>query len=935
MRAGSAWLLVAVAACATTGPDVAPHVGRAPRPESSPRRTGSVVTPDRHDAALAAFRAGLMPLRATGVDIASELHPTWDGRGVLVAILDSGIDPSVAGLSLTSDGAVKLLDLRDFSGEGRVPLRVASLERDRVERDGWSLAGVTGLRQLTSAPVWMGVVPEVRFGNGGGADLNGNGTVTDTLVVVVARDDRGWFALTDTNLDGSVADEHPLRDFAQSHEWFGWSADTAVVPRTAVAINLDDSVGVPRLTLAFDVDGHGTHVAGIAAGHNLHGIAGFDGVAPGAQVLGLKIAAAGLGGVTTSGSLRAAMEYALRFAATRGMPLVMNLSFGVGNPRVGQATLDRVVDSILAAHPDVVMTVAAGNDGPGLGTIGFPASATEVLAVGATAPLVFAGLGAAAGVRDPVAHYSSRGGTRPGPDVVAPGAAWSSVPRFAAGQEERSGTSMAAPHVAGLLARLGSQLRSVGRATERPVMYQAITATARAIPFASVLDQGAGVPDLVAAQRWLGAVSSVPTLRVSSVDGTTVGAIWFDGAVLPERLGVRIVRRDRALPIRLRLRTTAPWLSVVGGAVQSLPVGGGVIELRLEPGALLTPGVRTAALLVEDDADEGAGVLARIPVTIDHAAAVDGAVPAIVAMQPGEAVHESFEADSGRALAITVETLSRDGLVLVGLHEPGGQSARDGTLMTAGYGPGRIVIPIDGEDAQRGHYQLSLVAPATVGVAARITVRQSPVRIDAARQGDSLHLTATNLSPHRIDIDLAADLVGAVVDDSLADTVARPRSLALLVPHWAHDAVLDVEMPVAQWSRLTDVGVTVRDQAGRLVAESPMTSAFGRLRFAVPPGLRGETVYVVVAPASPYAAAVVPWRVRLRAEFRLDTPLPLVGAAVARQLAPGERLRVATGAAWGDLTDAGRRPVVRVVARDGGGTRWQRELIPSLRGSGH
>ena len=42
-------------------------------------------------------------------------HPNYDGRGVIVFILDSGIDLGVVGLQKTSTGDVKIIDVRDFS----------------------------------------------------------------------------------------------------------------------------------------------------------------------------------------------------------------------------------------------------------------------------------------------------------------------------------------------------------------------------------------------------------------------------------------------------------------------------------------------------------------------------------------------------------------------------------------------------------------------------------------------------------------------------------------------------------------------------------------------------------------------------------------------------------------------------------------------------
>lgn len=925
MRRLLAWLVPVTAACAGGAPSVVPSPVTAVTPHAT------VLTPDRREAARAAYRAGLMPLHATGVDAFAQLHPEHDGRGVLIGILDSGIDPSVPGLVHTSDGHRKVVALRDFSGEGVIPLAPAIVDGDRVGLDHFMVTGRSRLVALASGPLYAGLVPEVRFGNGAGADLSGDGVVGDTLLVVVARGPSAWFAMIDSDLDGTLADETPLEDFDRTGRWSGWSADTTQDPRTAVSVTFSDSSGPPILTLVFDADGHGTHVAGIAAGFGLYGVEGFDGVAPGAQLLGLKIAANGLGGVTTTGSLLRAIRFAIATASERRMPLVLNLSFGVGNQREGTARLDAVVDSVLQANPDLVMTVAAGNDGPGLSTLGFPASATRVLSVGATSPLVFAGLGPGSNLPDPVAHYSSRGGERTGPDLVAPGTAWSTVPRFRAGHEELNGTSMAAPHVAGLVARLLSPPLAGGRAVDRVRVQQALLATAVPVPFATVLDQGAGVPDLFAAMRYLDATAAVPALESLARADSTQSGIWFDGLVLPERFAVTIRRRDDGGARRIRLRSNVPWLDVEGAAVRPLPAGGTVVSMHVEPGVHLTPGVRTGALLVEDADDEGLGVLLRVPVTIRRPMTLGGDVHTLLAMQAGEIGREVVDADSGRALEITVETLSRTGLVLVGVHEGGGQPARDQVLTTGGYREERAVIRIPGDDVQRTRYEIALVASPTVGVATRVSARQGPVRLAASLADGFLVLAATSMITTPSEISLDAEWIGAESRFTLGAESARPTRLALPIPPWTATLRLDVAVPTGDWSKFTDLGVTLRDRAGRLLAEAPLTYAFGRMHFTPPPHLRGDTVYVVLAPAAVASAPPTPWEAHLTVRYLDAAPVGSGQRAPERfTLAPGERRTVREAAIAASRTsDARLIPLLRVTARDADGTPWITELTPT------
>ncbi|PHT87253.1 hypothetical protein T459_09359 [Capsicum annuum] len=68
----------------------------------------------------ATFLAAQMPKKEIAADRFIEAHPEYDGRGVIIAIFDSGVDPAAAGLRVTSDGKPKVIDVLDCTGSGDV-----------------------------------------------------------------------------------------------------------------------------------------------------------------------------------------------------------------------------------------------------------------------------------------------------------------------------------------------------------------------------------------------------------------------------------------------------------------------------------------------------------------------------------------------------------------------------------------------------------------------------------------------------------------------------------------------------------------------------------------------------------------------------------------------------------------------------------------------
>jgi tripeptidyl-peptidase-2 len=70
--------------------------------------------------ALKVAQSGLMPKQDTQADTFIQEHPEWDGRGITVAIFDTGIDPGAVGLQTCPDGRPKVLDVVDCTGSGDV-----------------------------------------------------------------------------------------------------------------------------------------------------------------------------------------------------------------------------------------------------------------------------------------------------------------------------------------------------------------------------------------------------------------------------------------------------------------------------------------------------------------------------------------------------------------------------------------------------------------------------------------------------------------------------------------------------------------------------------------------------------------------------------------------------------------------------------------------
>ncbi|HWC75116.1 MAG TPA: S8 family serine peptidase [Gemmatimonadales bacterium] len=820
-----------------------PTVAASPAPVDASRVSAAqpVVEP------AAAYMLGLMPLKSTGVDLFRQLHPTYDGRGVLIAILDSGIDPAIPGLIATSTGAPKIIELRDFSGEGRVALTAFPAPTDA------QLKGAARIARLTTATTWYrGVFRELPLGPLPAADINGNGRNTDEFPVIVVKASDGWAAFIDTNLDGSFEDEMPLHDFRQGREMIALGRK----PLTLVA-NFSEADSVPVLDLFFDTSGHGTHVAGIAAGNNLYDVAGFTGVAPGAQIMGLKIANNARGGITVHASMMRAMDYAARYAAQRNLPLVINLSFGVGNEHEGRAVIDSIVDAFLLAHPDIVFAIAAGNDGPGLSTLGFPGSADLALSVGATYPGVYAQpqqVGVAP-ARDVLAWFSSRGGELAKPDIVTPGIAFSTVPRWNTGEEIKPGTSMASPHAAGLAACLVSALQQEGRRPSASEVVQALRVSTHKLSGARVIDEGTGSPELDVAYQWLEAGHQGAIYGVRAATGVSAAFRRNGFANAQDTVETFTVRHLAGLrAAQFVLRSDVPWLSTedtVAAAPRATE-----IPITYHRSAITAPGLYVGTVTALNPRDTLAGPLFSLVNTIivpvdltakvlfdeRHTIAPAGVQRYFLRVaQPGATLRATVTLPDSQSQEATVR-----------LYEPNGEPARSAPddIDIGQQQPGTATVVVRAEDLVPGVYELDVIAPPLKSATATVRADLGPVALAGGPQSVEASSVVTGAA-NNVTGQIVHRLVGVERAYAVAGRGLPAETLQVRPPRWARRMEVDVELTPDFWDEITDFAITASDSTGQQLrgGNKPMNYAFGRMNVAVPDSLKGKAIVIELYPA--------------------------------------------------------------------------------------
>lgn len=494
--------------------------------------------------------AGYLPLHRMGVTQLLKAHPTFDGRGVVVAVVEGSIDPMTPELqkakTLKGKEIPKFLDFlpSTFASDGDSPTWVTMKDVVKSEsgkiafnsktytapREGEFRIGQYDERKMEK---FTGGSPGAVEGGRNDANCDGNPEGSSPLFAVL-WDEKTNTVWVDTDQDLSFVGEKELTDFGAKPVYGTFGKDD---PATAMREVKAFSVATDRANSAVHIGllsgWHGTMVGSTVAGHNYLG-GPRNGMAPGAGLISIETGRSG------PEKQVPALAEGLIIAARDPRVDLMTMSWSGGTPVV-----DTLVDRLILTYGKQIVS-SGSNSGPTMGTMGRPARSRYNIAAGTYIPKEtwWANMGLHVPLDGYITGYSARGPSDRGglkPDFLGltqvlssspqsspdegSSVAWLASTKYSAG----GGTSQAAPSIAGAIAVLVSAAKQSGVSYDPLMLRQAMRAGAERLPQYAPYEQGYGVVRVDTAWEKLRKMKAKPLMVDVSAPVRTV---------LSERLGL-------------------------------------------------------------------------------------------------------------------------------------------------------------------------------------------------------------------------------------------------------------------------------------------------------------------------------------------------------------------------------------------------------------
>ncbi|MFD9412909.1 S8 family serine peptidase [Streptomyces sp. NPDC059989] len=620
-------------------PDPRPDGGKDSGAKPQP---GSFPAPDKNTPAKNPYN----PSFETGAVDFVKKNPQADGRGVTIGVLDSGVDLGHPALQKTTTGERKIVDwvtatdpIADGDATWRAQITPVTSAGGTFAAGGQSWKAPEGSFQ------WSRFTESITANGDMKGDVNRDGDTTDRFGLLY--DAAAGTVRVDTDQDGDFTNNEPMKPYKDGYQigYFGTdNPATDVAERIPFVIEIRKDVPMDPLggdwvgkkadfvNVGIIESEHGTHVAGITAANGLFGGA-MNGEAPGAKVVSSR-ACTWSGGCTNI----ALTEGMIDLVVNRGVDIV-NMSIG-GLPALndGNNARSELYKNLIDTY-GVQLVISAGNEGPGVNTIGDPGLADKVISVGAAVSKETwaANYGSAVAKKYNMFPFSSRGPREDGgftPTITAPGAAINTIQTWLPGAPVKEagytlpagygmlqGTSMSSPQAAGASALLISAAKQSGIKLDPASLRVALTSTAKKIDDVPAHAQGAGLINVNGAWESIqrGAKANEFTVKApvdTAIDqflktpGFGTGVYDREGGLKVGQKKVYDVVVTRTTGVKYGTRHNLSWrnndgtFKVIGGYdYVTLPLNKPV-TIKVEAKAT-SGGVHSGILQLDDETTEG------------------------------------------------------------------------------------------------------------------------------------------------------------------------------------------------------------------------------------------------------------------------------------------------------------------------------------------
>jgi hypothetical protein len=589
-----------------------------------------------------------LPSRDMGAPQFVREHPTFDGRGVTIAIIDASIDILSPELQTAKklDGrpTPKFADILTAEREAIVPSYDnghisgyvgINMEKQMAPRDGkLTHQGVT-YTVPAQATFRIGILDE-RMDNPT-EDLNrdGNPAGSDGLYAVL-WDEKTNTVWVDTNQNYNFVDEKPMTDYRVNNDIgiFGKDDPATLIRETiGFAVQTDPAHKVVYILPGYTA--HGTGSAGVAAGKNFFG-GQISGAAPEAQIVAVPF-----GGPRRK--VTPSVIESIIVAAKHPQVDLVTVQVGFVTPlNDGGSTLSVICNRLIEKYKKLIFKGAGNVSGDMVNSVGDCAAASRVIAVGSyiSKETARTNYGVVTANEDNIDAFSARGPSKNGgfkPNILAPTMSLTTKPGFLPGSsygtydlppgyQVGGGTSTSTPMAAGAAALLISAAKQSGVKYDADRLRWAIMSGARYLQNYGAYEQGPGSFQIGAAWK---ALASAPEL-IEITSRAPVSAALSQYLKTPNR-GVGLFEREgwsvgqsgqraivftrtsgRRNPITFRLRWHGNDGTFTSGSTVSLPLNSPVtipITIRAE-----TTGVHSGILNL--DVEGGAPAVYQVMNTI-------------------------------------------------------------------------------------------------------------------------------------------------------------------------------------------------------------------------------------------------------------------------------------------------------------------------------